>query len=92
VSKTKSPARARKSARLSSRPAKRKRASSTRGKRVQLKPLYLQLGRTIDQLMKLPQSDRVRFAIERLQQHRSEFERICGPTMDIPAEPNPPSV
>ena len=57
---------------------------------MQLKPLYQQLGRTIDQLSKLPPSDRVQYAIERLQQCRAEFENICGPTMDIPAEPTPP--
>jgi hypothetical protein len=58
---------------------------------VQLKPLYVQLGRVIAQLSKLPPSDRVKFAIERLQAQRAEFDRICGPTMDIPAEPFPPA-
>ncbi len=52
---------------------------------MRLKPLYEQIGRTIDQLQKLPPSDRVKFAIERLNQCRGEFAVICGPTMDIPA-------
>ena len=82
--------RARKTTRAVSKPAARRRAAPSRGRRVQLKPLYEQLGRTIGQLSKLPTSDRVKYAIERLQQCRAEFENICGPTMDIPAEPTPP--
>jgi len=57
---------------------------------VRLKPLYEQLGRTIDQLSRLQPSDRVKFAIERLTQCRADFADICGPTMDIPAGQLPP--
>jgi len=87
VAKTKRPTKARKTSRAASRPAKRARKPSSGAKRVHLKPLYLQISRTLDQLSRLPPSDRVKFAIERLEMHRAEFERICGPTMDIPAEP-----
>jgi hypothetical protein len=31
------------------------------------------------------EDDSVSLAIERLTQHRSDFARICGPTMQIPA-------
>ena len=86
MAKTKHTTKARTTSRAGSKPATRARKSSVRGKRVHLKPLYLQLGRTIDQLSKLPPSDRVKFAIARLQTYRAEFNRICGPTMDIPAE------
>ena len=91
MSKTKSrPAKARK--RTSARATTRRRTAPRRAARsVRLKPLYEQLGRTIDQLGKLPASDRVKFAIARLEQCRADFENICGPTMDIPAEPLPPS-
>jgi hypothetical protein len=54
---------------------------------VHLKPLYQQLGVTIDRLGRLTPSDRVKFAIERLTKIRAEFDDICGPTMDIPPEP-----
>lgn len=86
MAKTKRTTKARKT-RTSSRSAKRARKPSRAAKRVHLKPLYQQISRTIDQLSKLPPSDRVKFAIERLEMHRAEFARICGPTMDIPAEP-----
>ena len=69
-----------------------RRAAAGGAKVVQLKPLYEQLGRTIDRLEQLPPSDRVKFAIARLQQCRSDFEEICGPTMAIPAESAPPNL
>jgi hypothetical protein len=56
---------------------------------VRLKPLYDQIGWTVGELQKLPPSDRVKFAIERLNQCRAEFDQFCGPTMDIPGEPLP---
>jgi hypothetical protein len=56
---------------------------------VKLKPLYQEIGRAVDQLQKLPPSDRVKFVIERLSQCRAEFEQFCGPTMDIPGEALP---
>jgi hypothetical protein len=67
----------------------RKAATRRSPKLVRMKPLYEQLGRTIDQLQKLPASDRVKFAIARLTQCREDFEDICGPTMDVPADPLP---
>ena len=91
MAKNRRTTRARKTSAAASRPVKRSRKPSTRGKRVQLKPLYVQLGRVIGQLSKLPPSDRVKYAIERLEMQRAEFEKICGPTMDIPAEPVPPA-
>ena len=87
MAKTKRTTKARKSSRVVKRTTKRARRAASAAGRVHLKPLYLQISRTIDQLSKLPPSDRVKFAIERLEMHRAEFERICGPTMDIPAEP-----
>jgi hypothetical protein len=80
----KSTASRRTSARKTARKSARKPASGGR-KVIRLKPLYAQLGRTIEQLEKLPPSDRVKFAIERLTQCRAEFADMCGPTMDIPA-------
>jgi hypothetical protein len=68
----------------SRRKATRKAVPARQPKVVRLKPLYSQLARTIEQLEKLPPSDRVKFAIERLAQCRAEFADICGPTMDIP--------
>ena len=70
-----------------SRATPRRKPAATRGRNVvRLKPLYQQIGRTLDQLQSLPQSDRVKFAIERLNQCRAEFDQFCGPTMDIPAD------
>lgn len=71
------------------RPAARPSAGAGGPKVVRLKPLYMQLGRTIEQLQKLPATDRVKFAIERLSQCRAEFDSICGPTMDVPPDPPP---
>jgi hypothetical protein len=73
-----------------SRRAPSRKAVASRGpKVVRLKPLYDQLGRTIEQLQNLPPTDRVKFAIERLTQYRQDFDDICGPTMDIPPDPMP---
>ena len=90
MAKTKRTIKARKTSRVQSKTAKRAPRRAASAKRVHLKPLYLQITRTIDQLSKLPPSDRVKFAIERLRMHQAEFESFCGPTMDIPAEPVPP--
>jgi hypothetical protein len=79
------PARSRKTS--TSRRAPSRRAAATGPKPVRMKPLYEQLGRTIDQLQKLPASDRVKFAIQRLTRIRLDFEDICGPTMDILPDP-----
>ena len=56
---------------------------------VHLKPLYDEIGRTIGELERLPQTERVKFTISRLSQTQSDFEAFCGPTMDIPSEPPP---
>jgi hypothetical protein len=72
------------------RAAPRKAAAPGR-KFVTLKPLYEQLGRTIGQLQKLPPSDRVKLAIERLNMCVSSIEETCGPTMDVPADPGTPA-
>ena len=83
------------------RPARRKSSTSRRKpartaspvrgmKVVRMKPLYEQLGRTLAQLEKLPTSDRVKLAIDRLSACRADFEDICGPTMDVPAGTIPP--
>jgi hypothetical protein len=80
------PARKTSKSRTSSRAAATSRSpSKPRGvKVVRMKPLYQELGRTIAQLEKLGPSERVKFAIERLNQCRAEFADICGPTMDVP--------
>jgi hypothetical protein len=51
---------------------------------VTLKPVYQQLGRTIQQLQRLTPSDRVKLAIERLTRCQADIEETCGPTMDVP--------
>jgi hypothetical protein len=73
----------------SRRAPSRKAAATRTPKVVRLKPLYEQLGRTIEQLQQLPPTDRVKFAIERLSQCRQDFTDICGPTMDLPPDPVP---
>ena len=66
--------------------------AAARGRKfVTLKPLYEQLGRTIGQLQKLPPSDRVKLAIDRLNSCLSSIEETCGPTMDVPADPGTPA-
>lgn len=51
---------------------------------VELKSLYEQIGRKILELQALPPGDQAKFAIERLEMCRADFDRMCGPTMDIP--------
>jgi hypothetical protein len=81
--------------------SKRKKSGrkSAGGKNViNLKPLYLQIGRVLKQLEQLqkrkappgmlaaaaPADDQVSKAIARLSQHQLDFDDICGPTMEIP--------
>jgi hypothetical protein len=93
VSKSRRPTRSRKAAvkRRRAAPARKARAAAPGRKVVTLKPLYEQLGRTIGQLQKLPPSDRVKLAIERLNNCRTDIEETCGPTMDVPADPTIPA-
>ena len=67
----------------------RKPLLSRRPKLIRLKPIYMQLGQTIGRLQKLPQTDQVTLAIQRLTTCQAAFEDICGTTMDIPAPPPP---
>lgn len=85
MSKSRRPARSRKAAKP--RNVRARRAAAPSGpKVVQLKPLYQQLGRTIQQLQRLAPSDRVKLAIERLTRCQADIVETCGPTMDVPGD------
>lgn len=68
----------------------RKGAGSSRGKKViQLKPVYVEIGRTLRRLRSAPASREVKAAIARLTQCAKAIDRICGPTMAIPIQKLP---
>lgn len=66
-------------------PRRAPRRAPRAGGVIQLKPIYVQIGRRLEQLRGIPDPNQlVKDAIDRLQECQVQIGNICSPTMEVP--------